>query len=133
MSTCFGRKVLFSQEFLAKDSPQLGACNKLFLRFLEKFGCKNQGHPNRRSNHNGCNVSHSDFLFPLQPHPAASQQAPWPSHPRELDSSPFRARFGSFARPFRVRFGSVSGPFRSVGWGWGGVGERGFCKGKEKH
>ena len=39
--------------------------------------------------------------------------------------------------PFRVRFGpirSVSGGFLlswSVGWGRGGVGERGFCKGKE--
>ena len=29
--------------------------------------------------------------------------------------------------------GSVSGPFRGVGWGRGGVGERGFCKGKEYH
>ena len=25
------------------------------------------------------------------------------------------------------------GPFRGVGWGRGGVGERGFCKGKEYH
>ena len=29
--------------------------------------------------------------------------------------------------PFRVCFGSVSGPFWGVGWGRGGVGERGFC------
>ena len=35
--------------------------------------------------------------------------------------------------PFRDRFGSVSGRFRGVGWGRGGVGERGFCKGKEYH
>ena len=39
--------------------------------------------------------------------------------------------------PFRVCSGSVSGPFRvrfgGVGWGRGGVGERGFCKGKEYH
>ena len=35
--------------------------------------------------------------------------------------------------PFRVCFGSISGPFRGVGWGRGGVGERGFCKGKECH
>ena len=42
--------------------------------------------------------------------------------------------FGSvWLDPFRVCFGSVSGPFRRVGWGRGGVGERGFCKGKEYH
>ena len=38
--------------------------------------------------------------------------------------------------PFRVRFGpirSASGESWGVGWGRGGVGERGFCKGKEYH
>ena len=46
-------------------------------------------------------------------------------------------RFGSVGLrlapfwPFRVCFGSVSGPFWGVGWGRGGVGERGFCKGKK--
>ena len=47
------------------------------------------------------------------------------------------APFGSVSGLFRVCFGSVSGLFRvrfgSVGWGRGGVRERGFCKGKEYH
>ena len=51
-----------------------------------------------------------------------------------LRSAPFRLRLAPFQlrlAPFRVCFGSVSGPFRGVGWGRDGVGERGFCKGKE--
>ena len=81
----------------------------------------------------------SDFLFPLQPPtPPYPDKPPRPSHPEKLDFgpfrlrlAPFRLRFGSVLAPFRVCFGSVSGLFRGVGWGRGGVGERGFCKGKE--
>ena len=36
-------------------------------------------------------------------------------------------------RTLRVCFGSVSGCWVGSGWGRGGVGERGFCKGKECH
>ena len=46
-----------------------------------------------------------------------------------LRSAPFGSvwlRFGSVPGPFRVCFGGA-------GWGRGGVGERGFCKGKEYH
>ena len=66
------------------------------------------------------------------PTPPASRQIPRPSHPRELDFGPFRVHFGSFRLrlgPFRVCFGSVWGLFGVLG----GVGERGFCKGKEYH
>ena len=66
-------------------------------------------------------------LEPLVPHPDKPPAVPFGA---------FRVRFG----PFRVRlgpFGSISGLFRvrfgSVGWGRGGVGERGICKGKEYH
>ena len=72
----------------------------------------------------------SDFLFPLQPlTPPLPRQPPRPSHPQKLDFGPFWLRLA----PFRVCFGSVSGPFWGVGWGQVGVGERGFCKGKEYH
>ena len=74
----------------------------------------------------------SDFLFPLQPHPPHPHKPPRPSHPKKLDFGPFRVLFGSF----RVRlapFGSVSGLFRVRFGVLGGVGERGFCKGKEYH
>ena len=65
-----------------------------------------------------------------------ARQAPTKSAPFGSVSAPFGSvwlRFGSVLAPFRVCFGSVSGPFRGVGWGRGGVGERGFCKGKEYH
>ena len=82
----------------------------------------------------------SDILFPLPPPPLPIPTNP-PGRPtREglilvhfgsvwLRSAPFGSvwlRFGSVPGPFRVRFGGV-------GWGRGGVGERGFCKGKEYH
>ena len=80
----------------------------------------------------------SDFLFPLQPPPPLPRQTPRLSHPEKLDFgpfrlrlAPFRLRFGSVWGLFRVRFGSFSGCW--VGSGRGGVGERGFCKGKEYH
>ena len=81
------------------------------------------------------------FFFPYNPHPPHPDKPPRPSHPRGLDVGPFWLRlapFRSILAPFGsvwLRFGSVSGPFRvrsgGVGWGRGGVGERGFCKGKE--
>ena len=81
---------------------------------------------------------HSKTLQPpTPPHP---DKPPRPSHPRGLDFGPFRLRlapFGSVWRSVWLRFGSVSGLFRGrfggVGWGRGGVGERGFCKRKEYH
>ena len=63
------------------------------------------------------------------PHP---DKPPLPSHPRGLDFGPFRLRLAPFGSvwlrlgAFRVRFGPISGVL-------GGVGERGFCKGKEFH
>ena len=83
---------------------------------------------------------YSDILFPLQPPPLPIPTNP-PGRPtREglisvhfgsvwLRSAPFGSVwlcFGSVPGPFRVRFGGV-------GLGRGGVGERGFCKGKEYH
>ena len=80
------------------------------------------------------------FFFPYNPPPLPIPTNP-PGRPtREglilvhfgsvwLRSAPFGSvwlRFGSVPGPFRVRFGGV-------GWGRGGVGERGFCKGKEYH
>ena len=71
-------------------------------------------------------------LFPLQPPPPPppeSRQTPRLSHLRGLDFGQFRLRLA----PFQVGlapFGSVSGPCRAVGRGRSGVGERGFCKGK---
>ena len=85
------------------------------------------------------NPQGSDFLFPLQPPPPPIPTNP-PGRPTQSACfGPFRLRFGPFVSvwlrlaPFRVCFGSVSGPFRGVGWGRGGVGERGFCMGKEYH
>ena len=85
----------------------------------------------------GTATSCSDFLFPLQPaHP------PYPDKPpaRPTAKSLISVHFGSVSALFRLRlalfrvcFGSVSGLFRDVGWGRGGVGERGFCKGKAYH
>ena len=72
-------------------------------------------------------VATPGFAHNPQPHP--SRQTP-------LDFGPFRVCFGPFrvrSGPFRVCFRSVSGPFRSVGWGRGGVGERGFWKGNDYH
>ena len=80
------------------------------------------------------------LFFPYNPHPSTSRQPPPGRSTREglisvnfgsvwLRSAPFGSvwlRFGSVPGPFRVRFGGV-------GWGRGGVGERGFCKGKEYH
>ena len=74
----------------------------------------------------------SDFLFPLQPTPPPPDKPPGRPAPESLISVHFGSVsvcFGSVwlrSAPFRVRFGSV-------GWGRGGVGERGFCKGKEYH
>ena len=79
------------------------------------------------------------FFFPYNPTPPHSDKPPRLSHLRGLDFGPFRLRLAPFGSvwlrlaPARVCFGSVSGPFRGVGWGRGGVGERGFCKGKEYH
>ena len=76
----------------------------------------------------GCAKACSDFLFPLQPHPPQPDKPPRCPTPEGLIS----VHFGSVwlrSGPF----GSVSGPFRGVGWGRGGVRERGFCKGKEYH
>ena len=81
------------------------------------------------------------FFFPYNPppHPPYPDKPPARPTPKSLMSVPFGSvwlRFGSVwlrLAPFRVCFGSVSGPFRGVGWGRGGVGERGFCKGKEYH
>ena len=77
------------------------------------------------------------FFFPYNLHPPPHpDKPPRPSHPRGLDSGPFRLRSAPFGSVW-LRFGSVPGPFRvrfgGVGWGRGGVGERGFCKGKEYH
>ena len=80
------------------------------------------------------------FFFPYNPTPPPYPDKP-PARPtpKSLISVHFGSvwlRFGSVwlrLAPFRVCFGSVSGPFRGVGWGRGGVGERGFCKGKEYH
>ena len=63
-------------------------------------------------------TENSDFLFPLQP------PRPFPNKPPTFP--PQRAWFRSVSGPFR----SVSGESWGVGWGRGGVGERGFCKGK---
>ena len=81
------------------------------------------------------------FFFPYNPPPPPYPDKP-PARPtpKSLISVHFGSvwlRFGSVwlrSGPFRVCFGSVSGPFGGVGWwGRGGVGERGFCKGKEYH
>ena len=74
------------------------------------------------------------FFFPYNPPPRPTPTNPRPSHPEKLDFGPFRLHLAPFRlRSVWLRFGSVSGPFRSAGWGGGGVGERGFCKGKEYH
>ena len=79
------------------------------------------------------------FLFPLQPTPPPPRQTPARPTPKSLISVHYGSvsvRFGSVwlrLALFQVCFGSVSGPFRGVGCGQGGVGERGFCKGKEYH
>ena len=78
------------------------------------------------------------FFFPYNPAPPPIPTNPRPPHPERLISVHFGSvsvRFGFIwlrlpMAPFRVCSGSVSGPFRGVGWGRGGVGERGFCKGK---
>ena len=75
------------------------------------------------------------FFFPCNP-PSPQADQPPPAVPPERAKffGQFRLHFGSVW----LRFGSVSGPFswgpfRGVGWGRGGVGERGFCKGKDYH
>ena len=80
------------------------------------------------------------FFFPYNPHPPPPRQTPPAVPPERARFRSVSAPFGSVSAPFRLRlalfrlrFGSVSGPFRGVGWGRGGVGERGFCKGKEYH
>ena len=77
------------------------------------------------------------FFFPYNPHPPPPRQTP-PAVPGSI-SVRFGSvwlRFGSVwlrLALFRLRFGSVSGPFRVRFGVLGGVGERGFCKGKEYH
>ena len=81
------------------------------------------------------------FFFPYNPpHPPYPEgKPPTRPTPKSLISVHFGSvwlRFGSVwlrLAPFQVCFRSVSGPFRGVGWDRGGVGERGFCKGKEYH
>ena len=81
------------------------------------------------------------FFFPYNPHPPPPIPTKPPGRPtREgLISVHFGSiwlRSGLFGSVW-LRFGSLSGPFRvrfgGVGWGRGGVGERGYCKGKEYH
>ena len=77
------------------------------------------------------------FFFPYNPPNPPTPTNPPPVPPRKAwFLGPFRLRFGSIwlrLALFRLCFGSVSGPFQGVGWGRVGVGERGFCKGKEYH
>ena len=75
----------------------------------------------------GCGVV--IFFFPYNPPTPLPRPTPRLSHPEKLDFSPFRLRFGSVW----LRFKSVSGPLRVRFGVLGGVGERGFCKGKEYH
>ena len=89
-------------------------------------------------------------FFSYNPHlpPSLPPGRPTPQSLISVHFGSISVRFGSFRvrlGPFRVCFWSVWGPFRGVGWGrgggrgWGrggvggGVGERGFCKGKEYH
>ena len=75
------------------------------------------------------------FFFPCDPHPTHPDKPPGCLTLESLIS----VHFGSVSVPFAafgsvwVSFGSISGPFRGFGGGRGGVGERGFCKGKEYH
>ena len=81
------------------------------------------------------------FFFPYNAPTPPTPTNPPPVPPRKAEfrsisapSGSVSAPFGSvwlLSAPFRLLFGSFSGPFRGVGWGRGGVGERGFCKGKE--
>ena len=72
------------------------------------------------------------FFFPYNPPPPLPRKPPARPTPKRLISVHFGSvwlRFGSVwlcLAPFRVRFGSFW-------WGRGGVGEKGFCKGKEYH
>ena len=77
------------------------------------------------------------FFFPYNPDPSPSRQTP-PGRPTRkglisVHFGPVWLRSALFGSVW-LRFGSVPGPFRvrfgSIGWGRGGVGERGFCKGK---
>ena len=70
-----------------------------------------------------CRTSVVIFFFPYNPPPPLPRQTPRPSHPESLIS----VHFGSVS----ALFGSVSGPFRVRFEVLDGVGERGFCKGKE--
>ena len=63
--------------------------------------------------------------------PPPSRQTPARPTAKSLISVHFGSVSGSVWGPFWFR--SVSGPFRGVGWGRGGVGQRGFCMGKEYH
>ena len=64
--------------------------------------------------------------------------SPLPVCSQNVQFDPFRSvsvHFGPF-RSVSVQFGPVwaaAGESWGVGWGRGGVGERGFCKGKEYH
>ena len=89
-----------------------------------------------------CSLSSVIFLFPYNPPTPPIPTKPPPAVPTERAwvrsiSAPLgsvRVHLAPFGlAPFWVGYGSVSGPFRGVGWGRGGVRERGFCKGKEYH
>ena len=74
------------------------------------------------------------FFFPYNPHPPPPISTNPPGRPTREDLIPVHfgsvwlrsGPFGSVSGLFRVRFGGV-------GWDRGGIGERGFCKGKEYH
>ena len=73
------------------------------------------------------------FFFPYNPHPPPHPDSP-PARP--TPQSLISVHFGSVSVRFGsvwLRFGSVSGLFRVCFGVLGGVGERGFCKGKEYH
>ena len=69
------------------------------------------------------------FIFPYNPHPSHPDKPPPPSCP--IREGLISVHFGSVWLCSGL-FGSLA-PFRVRWWGRGGVGERGFCKGKEYH
>ena len=118
--------------FWLENCPPIEVCAVYVPFSFPEKNSDSRGHKQRLMEING--LFNSDLIFSL--HPPAHPDNPPPSHPRELDSSPFRVRFGSVSVRFGsvwIRFGSVSGSSWGVGSGWGGVVERGFCKGKEYH
>ena len=73
------------------------------------------------------------FFCHYNPSTPPTPTNPPPLPPRKAWFRSISDPFGSVTAPFRVCFGSVSGPFRVLFGVLGGVGERGFCKGKEYH